>query len=110
MADFSDLSSCEPLPLRPDLATGVSGQLLLEKPMRVVLTRVEPGGSFAPHRDPYGHLFLTLEGSGEVSGDFGRRQVSIGSLVRIEAGESHGYANPGAVPWILLTFNLPTAG
>ena len=110
MADFSDLFSCEPLPLRPDLTTGVTGQLLLEKPVRVVLTRVEPGGSFAPHRDAYGHLLFTLEGNGEINGIFGCRQVARGSLVRIEAGEMHGYANPGSAPWILLTFNLPVEG
>ena len=109
MAEFIELDDLDALPLRPELAIGVLGQVLLEGPVRVVLTRVEPGGTFTGHRDAYGHLFLTLEGCGEVFGDFGRRTLDRGRLVRIEAGEVHGYANPGSATWVLLTFNLPVA-
>ena len=109
MADFFDIASVPWRPLRPDVADGVLGTILLEQGVTVQLVRVEPGGAFSTHVDPYGHLFHFLSGEGQVTA--GCRQVPIqpGLVVRVSAGESHAYRNTGASELTLLSINIPTA-
>ncbi len=107
MAEFVDTATLESRPVRPELTAGVSGRRLLDAPIAMTLTRVLPGGSFKPHRDDHGHLFLVLSGQGEVLAGKERRQLGPGQMVRIAPGEEHGYANPGPLDWLLLSCNLP---
>lgn len=94
-------------PVRPDITQGVSGKVILAGPTRAVLTRVAPGGRFAPHRDSYAHLFYVLAGHGEVLAGEERRAVGPGSIARIAAGELHGYENTGENELLLISLNLP---
>lgn len=107
MAEFLDDDSLAWQPVRPEITQGVSGKVLLAGPTRAVLTRVEPGGRFMPHRDSYGHLFYILAGHGEVSAGAERRAVGPGAVVRIGAGELHGYENTGESDLLLISLNLP---
>lgn len=107
MAEFIDIADLENRPVRPPLTEGVTGRQLLASPVAMSLTRVAPGGQFAPHRDAYDHLFLTLSGSGEVQVEGERRTLAPGQMVRIAAGEEHGYTNPEPEEWLLLSCNLP---
>lgn len=107
MAEFIDTADLENRPVRPQLTEGVTGRQLLAAPFTMSLTRVVPGGRFAPHCDAYGHLFLTLSGCGEVEVEGERQPLGPGQMVRIAAGEEHGYANLGKEEWLLLSLNLP---
>lgn len=107
MTEFLDLESIPWQPVRPELTRDVSGKALLDGPTKTVLTRVAPGGRFAPHRDPYAHLFYVLEGKGRVMAGTEERTVGPGSIVRVSAGELHGYENTGMEEMLLLSLNLP---
>jgi len=99
--------------LRPDLTRGVTvASLLPERAggMKIVATRVVPGGEFATHVDPYDHLFYCTAGTGE--GWLGEEHYRLfpGCVVQVPAGLAHGYRNTGAEELWLLTVNLPRAG
>ena len=94
-------------PVRPALTTGVFGQTLLDADTRMVLTRVEPGGAFAAHVDPYGHLFYVLAGSGLAFSGGGEYLLVPGLVLQIAAGEEHSYRNTGAEILLLISVNLP---
>jgi quercetin dioxygenase-like cupin family protein len=94
-------------PVRPALTSGIFGKTLLDTGTKMVLTRVEPGGEFAGHVDPYGHLFYVLSGEGlALSGD---REYPLkpGTVLQIPAGENHSYRNTGSEHLVLLSLNLP---
>lgn len=107
MAEFFDDDSLPWQPVRPEITQGVSGKVLLAGPTRAVLTRVSPGGHFSPHQDSYAHLFYILAGHGEVTAGDTRRAIGPGSVVRIDAGEEHGYENTGEDELLLISLNLP---
>jgi mannose-6-phosphate isomerase-like protein (cupin superfamily) len=54
-------------PVRPQLTRGVFGKTIFDGDVKVVLSRVEPGGKFAVHRDDYAHVFYFLSGVGTVT-------------------------------------------
>lgn len=107
MAEFLYLESIPWKAVRPEITRDVSGKTLFDGNAKAVLTRVAPGGRFAPHRDPYAHLFYFLEGEGKVLAGTEEREVGPGSVVRIRAGELHGYENSGKEELVLLSLNLP---
>ena len=94
-------------PVRPALTSGVSGKTLLDAGAKMVFTRVEPGGGFAAHVDPYGHLLYILSGSGVAGAGGAEYQLAAGLVLAIEAGEEHYYRNTGAQPLELISLNLP---
>jgi len=102
-----DTNAQEWLPVRPELTTGVSGKVLQDKPMKMVLTRVEAGGIFRPHRDKYNHLFHILSGKGvfEVQGE--EYELGAGMTLQIQAGSQHGYRNCGSEELLLISVNNP---
>jgi mannose-6-phosphate isomerase-like protein (cupin superfamily) len=77
--------------------------------VKVVLTRVVAGRSFASHRDEYGHLFYVLSGEGVVH--IGEREHTAGAglAIRILPGEEHSYRNTGTDDLLLISMNLPPA-
>lgn len=107
MGRIRDINAEQWQPLRPELTSGVSGKLLHAGAIRVVLTRVAPGGEFRPHRDAYGHLFQILAGVGEVVIAAEVVAVAPGNCIEIEPGELHGYRNTGTGELLLLSINLP---
>ncbi|MHA2384979.1 MAG: cupin domain-containing protein [Candidatus Thorarchaeota archaeon] len=93
---------------RPDVATGVLGSKVVPKGAdihTVTLTRVEPKGEFSVHADDYNHVFLFLEGRGEgrLGDDF--YEIRPGLIVRVPAGQPHGYRNTNDSDLVLLTIN-----
>lgn len=95
---------------RKDLTTGVFGKSIVPGELtevKIVLTRVKPGGEFSSHIDPYHHVFFIVEGRGE--GWLGEKTYEIepGLVVEVPAGEQHGYKNSGEVDLILITVNIP---
>jgi len=107
MAEIFQIRTLDWQVVRPELTEGVYGKLLEEGPVRTVLTRVAPGGHFAPHRDRYGHLFYVLRGKGVLVAEGEEHPLAAGSVVRIVPGEDHGYRNPGPDELVLLSLNLP---
>lgn len=103
------MTASEWQPIRPDVAHGVYGRTILDEGIKVVLTRVAPGGIFAPHRDDYGHVFCFLSGEGVVTVGEQRLVVKPELLVRIEAGEEHSYENTGPADMLLVSLNIPAA-
>lgn len=101
-----DTNMLEWQPVRPELTRGVTGKLLRDGSTRIVLTRVEPGGSFPAHRDDYAHLFHFLSGTGVVHLEGQQLDVGSGECVQVDAGELHGYENPGKEDLILISMNL----
>jgi quercetin dioxygenase-like cupin family protein len=93
--------------LRPDVASEVQGTLLLREPLQLQLVRVAPGGGFAQHVDPYGHLFHFLEGEGVAQVEDRVYAATPGLTVRVAPGQRHSYKNTGAKTMQLLSANIP---
>ena len=94
-------------PVRPALTRGVFGRTMFDAGTKMVFTRVERGGGFAPHRDAYGHLMYVLSGSGLALCGDGEYLLTPGLVLQIPAGEEHSYRNTGADPLTLISLNLP---
>jgi len=96
--------------LRNDLTKGVFGKSLIPRELtdvKIVLTRVKPGGEFTIHKDPYHHVFYFIEGQGKVwLGDVSYK-INPDLVVEVPAGEFHGYKNTGEEDLLLLTVNIP---
>jgi len=107
MGQIVDVTELEWQPVRPDAAHGVYGKTLLADGVKIVLTRVAPGGGFSMHRDDYGHLFYFLGGEGVVWVEGNRYPSRPGLLVRVAAGEPHAYENTGSEDLTLLSVNIP---
>ncbi len=107
MAEVLEESALDWQPLRPEVAEKIVGKTLLADSVRVVLARVAPGGRFLPHRDDYGHLFYVLTGTGRVLIGAESFPLQPGTIVRIEAGETHAYENTSGDDLVLLSLNLP---
>ena len=106
MAKLTDANLQVWKPVRPELTEKVTGKLQLDGPTKMVLTRVEPGGMFRPHRDKYRHLFHVLCGQGLFGVDDAVYRLSAGMSLQIEAGELHGYENCGTEELLLISLNL----
>jgi quercetin dioxygenase-like cupin family protein len=93
---------------RPDITIGVLGSRVIPKGAdvhSVTLTRVEPKGEFSIHADDYNHVFLFLKGKGEGWLGDESYEIKPGLIVRVPAGQSHGYRNTNDLDLILLTIN-----
>ncbi|MFX0113005.1 MAG: cupin domain-containing protein [Candidatus Hodarchaeota archaeon] len=98
--------------LRKDFAKKVFGKTLIPEELtdiKVVLTKVEPGGAFSLHKDPYYHILYFIEGEGEGWLEDETYQIKPGTVVNVPAGVSHGYKNMGEENLLLLTMNIPTS-
>ncbi len=103
-----DLPATDWPPLRPEATSGVNGWSLLPAGWRaekIVIARMAPGGSFAPHRDPYHHVFWFLAGEGEITLEGKSCSIQPGRVVEVPAGSEHAYRNTGGVDLVLLTVN-----
>jgi quercetin dioxygenase-like cupin family protein len=109
MTEAIDLDALDWAPVRPDVAHGVYGKPLLDEGIKIVHTRVEPGGEFSPHQDRYAHLLYFLSGTGLVGAGEQRFHAKAGLVVRISAGEVHFYRNTGKEDLILISLNIPEA-
>jgi quercetin dioxygenase-like cupin family protein len=70
---------------RPATAT------MLDTPdARLVVFRIEPGQSVAPHHSVSTVILTILEGEGVVLGKEGERSCRAGDIVVYEPGETHG--------------------
>ncbi len=107
MSQIADAASLEWQPVRPEVTQRVFGKTLMEDGVKVVLTRVAPGGEFRTHRDKYGHLFYFLAGAGSVRVNDDDFSVKPGAIVRVMPGESHAYSNTGTEDLTLISLNLP---
>jgi quercetin dioxygenase-like cupin family protein len=96
-------------PVRPAITEGVFGKALLNDNVKVMLTRVAPGGKFKLHRDNYAHLFYFVRGEGSVQVGGEKYAAQPGMVVQIAAGEEHAYENAGNEDLVLLSLNLPAA-
>lgn len=107
MGEMFDADTLEWQPVRPDAARSVFGKTLLDAGVKIVLTRVAPGGSFSPHRDPYGHMFYLLAGTGIVRVEEKTIPAVPGLVVRVAPGELHSYENTGDGDLTLISVNVP---
>jgi len=107
MSKAFDVASLEWQPIRPDVARGVFGKTLLAGEVKIVLTRVAPGGRFDLHRDDYAHLFYFLGGQGIVWANDQQFSATPGRVVRVSAGDSHAYENTGEQDLTLISTNIP---
>lgn len=103
-----DIESLEWKRVRPDVAQGVHGRTILSEETTITVTRVEPGGGFAAHRDSYGHLLYFLEGTGTVTVENEEITARAGLVVRVPAGKIHSYRNTGSDELALISVNIPT--
>ena len=64
--------------------------LVLDTPdVRLLVFRIEPGQSVAPHHNPSTVVLTVLEGEGVVSGSQGDRHCRAGDVIAYEPGETH---------------------
>jgi quercetin dioxygenase-like cupin family protein len=94
-------------PVRPEVTHGIMGRTLLADGVKVVLTRVTPGGEFKVHRDTYGHLFYFLSGEGILRVNEEEFAAKPGLVARVLPGEPHAYACTGNRDLVLISLNLP---
>jgi quercetin dioxygenase-like cupin family protein len=73
---------------------------------RLAVTRIEPGGSFGPHVDDYGHVICVLEGHGELKVGGRRTAASPGTVMVTEPGEPHGMFATADEPFVLVAANV----
>ena len=73
---------------------------------RLAVTRIEPGGSFGPHVDDYGHVICVLEGHGELKVGGRRTPASPGTVMVTEPGEPHGMFATAGEPFVLVAANV----
>ncbi len=73
---------------------------------RLAITRIEPGGSFGPHVDDYGHVICVLEGHGELKVGGRRTDAGPGTVMVTEPGEPHGMFAGRDEPFVLLAANV----
>ncbi|MFQ6126280.1 MAG: cupin domain-containing protein [Candidatus Heimdallarchaeota archaeon] len=96
--------------LRKDLTKGIFGKSLIPGELtnvKIMLTRVVPGGEFTIHKDPYHHVFYFIEGQGKGwLGDVSYK-INPDLVVEVPAGELHGYKNTGVKDLLFLTINIP---
>ena len=95
---------------RPKITTKVYGKSLIPQEwsdMKMVLTKVEPGGEFSTHIDAYHHIFYYLEGTGIGWIEDEEYEIQSGLVVEVLAGKKHGYRNSGSQELILITLNIP---
>ncbi|MHA2500828.1 MAG: cupin domain-containing protein [Candidatus Hodarchaeales archaeon] len=105
-----ELSDLEWKVLRENLTEKVFGKSLIPQDLtnvKIILTKVEPGGEFSLHKDPYHHVFYFITGRGV--GWLGNQTYPIQpeTIVDVPAGVSHGYKNTGKTDLMLLTVNIP---
>jgi mannose-6-phosphate isomerase-like protein (cupin superfamily) len=108
MSRIFDIASLDWQPVRPDVARGVFGKTLQEGKVKVVLTRVVPGGAFARHRDSYAHLFYFLSGEGTLWVNDEQFAARAGVAAQIDACTEHAYENIGNQDLVLLSLNIST--
>ncbi len=106
MSHFFEVDTLEWQKVRPDVAREVFGKTLLADGVRIVLTRVAPGGGFHVHEDSYGHLFYFLQGTGIVKVGEEEFLARPGTVVKVAAGEGHSYVNMGTEDLHLISVNL----
>lgn len=105
-----NLNKLEWKALRKDLTNGVFSKSLIPEELtdvKIVLTRVEPGGEFTIHQDPYHHIFYFIEGRGEGRLGDVFYEINSGLVVEVPAGELHGYKNTSEEDLLLFTVNIP---
>ncbi len=108
MAHSFEVDALEWQTVRPDVASEISGKTLIaDGGVKVVLTRVAPGGGFFIHTDDYGHLFYFLAGTGIVKVEEKEFLARPGTVVQVAAGEAHSYVNMGVEELLLISVNLP---
>jgi quercetin dioxygenase-like cupin family protein len=73
---------------------------------RLAITRIEPGGSFGPHVDDYGHVICVLEGHGELKVGGRRTPAGPGTVMMTEPGEPHGMFAAQDEAFVLLAANV----
>ena len=74
--------------------------------LTVRLVKVEPGGEFPLHRDPYSHLFYIVKGSCEAHLGEDVYRLKSGHIAFVKAGEIHGYINNAEENTFLLSMNI----
>jgi quercetin dioxygenase-like cupin family protein len=75
--------------------------------LTIKLFKVQPGGEFPAHVDPYAHFFYLISGTGEVQLGDEVHPIENGQTIIIEAGKKHGYRNTGSIAMYMLTMNIP---
>ncbi len=108
MAKILEVAMLDWQTVRPDVAQGVLGKTLFDDKVKVVLTRLEPGAKFVPHRDSYGHVLYFQSGEGYVRVGDQQTKVRPGIVVHISAGEEHEYGNSGDQDLVLISLNIPS--
>lgn len=71
------------------------------------LTRVGPGGSSTPHREPWSHLFYVLEGEGRVDVEGTVAAMAPGTVHPVRAGQLHWLTNTGGRDLVMLVLYHP---
>ena len=71
------------------------------------LTRIAPGGSSPPHKEPWAHLFYVLSGSGDIEIEGERAEMGPGTVHPVAAGRRHSLRNTGDADLMMLAVYHP---
>jgi quercetin dioxygenase-like cupin family protein len=100
-------------PFIKDCVTKIYSKALMGEGLDVLnisLTKVEPGGEFGVHKDPYDHLFYFLIGEGEGRVGDETYRIEPGVVAEIRSGTLHGYKNLSGSEMFLITINTKARG
>src|SRR3954469_20960430 len=67
-------------------------------PISFFLNHMPPGGSAAPHRHPYGEVFLLADGKARFDVERSSFASHVGQVVNVPPGAVHGFTNTGDRP------------
>ena len=82
--------------------TVFDGETTLLRHLHAHVSRLEPGGGYAPHADAHDVAIVVLAGSIETGGE----RVAANGVAFFAAGQLHGMRNPGDEPAIYLVFEF----
>ena len=95
---------------RQNLTSKVFGKSIIPQEwseVKMVITKVEPGGEFPSHIDKYHHIFFYLEGTGIGWIEDKEYEIKPNLVVEVPAGKKHGYKNNSSKELKLITLNIP---
>ncbi|MGH8632623.1 MAG: cupin domain-containing protein [Burkholderiales bacterium] len=71
------------------------------------LVRLDPNDHSVPHKEPWNHTLIFLEGTGNITIEGRNWPVGAGSVAKVKAGQLHALTNAGPGQMLILAVYDP---
>lgn len=79
----------------------------INKNLKTLIVRIEPGGIIPLHTHPTLELFYIVEGEGILTANDKEQKVVVGDVIHPPAGDVHGIRNDNTEPLTFITNYAP---